>query len=113
MRKRKQFLVTDPCYVVPDSEWDNFLKDSDFGIIQSFNEPYHVEGIGNIVESKSTENGDGSILLTHSGKQVGVDSGLVCIVELEEDYEISDNNGNAVTDKELVARKRLERASKI
>lgn len=98
-----RFLVTDPCYVVPAEEWSNFLDVTSFGEIYSGDEPYVIPGFGKIVESNSTEWGDGEWKVGN-GKSIMADAGLVCIVELDEGVEPTDYNGNAITKRADVAR---------
>lgn len=90
-----RYLVTDPCYVVDKEDWDRFLEITNYGA--SLAEPYELAGIGRIIDNAHTARGDGSWDLG-AGKEVCVDSGLVCIVELNDKFNPSTYNGNAITD---------------
>lgn len=91
-----RYLVTDPCYVVPNDDWDKFLNETGFGEICMGEDPYVIEGFGKILVSDGTDGGDGCWNVSR-GKQVMADAGLVCIVELDEGVVPTEYNGNAVT----------------
>ena len=79
-----KYLVTDPCYIIPNKDWDKFVDDIYSGnkLDTSGVLPYKIEGVGKIIAMENTANGDGSTLVTdHLGELqiVGVDAGLVCI----------------------------------
>lgn len=91
-----RYLVTDPCYVVPGQDWNKFLETTNFGEINEGDDPYIIEGFGKIIVSSGTDGGDGTWKVGN-GKEVSADAGLVCIVELDEDVEPTEYNGNAIT----------------
>ncbi len=86
-----KYLITDPCYIVPDEEWSEFCDNKIGGHIE-----HKVEGLGTIVQCDSTQWGDGSAKMG-KGKEVMVDSGTVCLVELDEGVTPTDYQGTAVT----------------
>lgn len=90
-----KFLVTDPCYIVPNEEWDRLVAVADNEVQRSesdwlvvFNkevQEYSDDNIKMLLVSR-TDNGDGSIGgRTESGKfyEIGVDAGMVCIAEIK------------------------------
>lgn len=105
------YLITDPCYIVPGDEWDSFVKafygDGDRDVT-----PWEIEGFGTIIEVDNTAYGDGSARMSGK-KEVLVDSGTVCLVELNEGVVPTDYQGNAVTSSEPTARKWYEKAKAI
>lgn len=98
-----QYLITDPCYIVPDDEWSKFCDklfangntpDTDAVL------PYTIEGLGKITHLSTTDNGDGSVRIRGHNNQmfeVGVDAGLVCIAEVSEKYKIAKNDYGALS----------------
>lgn len=91
----KRYLVTDPCYIIPDlnGEWDKFLEETDG---YSVGNGYKIPGVGVIISSGDTAWGDGTWHVA-PGMEVSADAGLVCIVELDDNYEPTPYNGNAIT----------------
>jgi len=105
------YLITDPCYVVPTDEWDSFV-DAFYGNGDRDVTPWEIDGLGTIIEVDNTAYGDGSARMSGK-KEVLVDSGTVCIVKLNEGVTPTDYQGNAVTNREDVARKWYEKAKQI
>lgn len=100
-----KYLITDPCYIVPDDEWSKFVDDM-YGNDSMADEervlPYKVEGIGTIVRMSNTAYGDGGCTVSENGKswEIGVDAGLVCLVECDDSLDIekvSKDKGYALT----------------
>lgn len=93
--KDMRYLVTDPCYIVPNDQWsdycDGFYGDSDTDISM-----YNIKDFGTIVEVDNTANGDGSVNLG-GGKKVLVDAGVVCLVRLNAGVTPTAYQGNAIT----------------
>lgn len=104
-----KYLITDPCYIVPDNEWSDFC-DTQIDGVQAGG--YKVEGLGTIVECDGTEWGDGHAKVGN-GKEVLVDSGTVCLVELDEGVTPTEYQGNAVTARADTARNWYEIAKRI
>ena len=85
-----KFLVTDPCYIISNDEWDRLVSvadNSEGDWLVAFNKEvqgYSDENIKMLLVSQ-TENGDGSISgRTERGQfyEIGVDAGMVCIAEI-------------------------------
>lgn len=102
-----KYLITDPCYIVPNEEWSDFCDNQIGGHIE-----YKVAGLGTIVECDSTQWGDGS-LKVGKGKEVMVDSGTVCLVELDEGVTPTNYQGTAVTAFKETADKWYSKAQEI
>jgi len=91
----KKFIITDPCYIVPDENWcEKFLKEKTekgFGEFDFDDEPYVDEKDGNpkqkikILKSQGTPNGDGSG--EFNGQELGVDAGLLCVAYCEDGWD--------------------------
>lgn len=94
-----KFLITDPCYIVPNDEWSDFCDNHIDGVGP---EGYKVEGLGTIIECDGTQWGDGSCKVG-PGKEVLVDSGTVCLVKLDEGVTPTNYQGTAVTAKPATA----------
>jgi len=104
-----KYLITDPCYVVPDKEWHNYCDnyiDFDEG-----NTPYVIVGLGKIIASHGTKYGDGSKKIGNG--EVLVDSGTVCIVELEDGVKPTEYQGNCIASSLETAKKWFSRAKTI
>lgn len=98
-----QYLITDPCYIVPNDEWSDFCDklfangntpDTDAVL------PYTIEGFGKITHLSTTANGDGSVRVPgYKGRifEIGVDAGLVCIAEVSEMYKLGKNDLGALS----------------
>lgn len=110
--KKQMYLVTDPCYIVPNDEWQKFVDDSYKGNFFEPPLPYIIKGFGKIVECDSTANGDGTQKVAKD-KEVNVDSGTVCLVELEDGVTPTDYQGTATTDDKGLAEHYYERALQI
>lgn len=104
-----RYLITDPCYIVPKKDWDNFCDNfyDGSGII-----PYTIAGFGVITDCQNTANGDGSVHISH-GKDVHVDAGLVCLVELNDNITPTSYEGTAITDSKDTAQSWYETALQI
>lgn len=89
-----KYLVTDPCYVVPNEEWENFLEKTNYG--ESLDR-WEIAGIGTIISCGATYMGDGTWDVDFD-KQISADAGLVCIVKLVENPNLAAWMGNAITD---------------
>jgi hypothetical protein len=74
----KFFMITDPCYIVNDGEWDKFLKVSDYG--DDIFEPFKIDG-GEILVCSPTKFGDGYKIINKV--RVTVDAGLVCVAQFD------------------------------
>lgn len=80
-----QYLITDPCYIMDVAQYDNICTSGfDFEGQEFPLKSRHRETGEDIVfhTIEYTPNGDG--LVKFQGKQVGVDSGMLCIVECAE-----------------------------
>lgn len=90
----KVYLVADPCHIISRDDWSSFLDVTNFA---EEAENYHIPGVGTILECKGT-GGDGSWEVAPD-KFVGVDAGLVSIIELNADSAYSDSTSfEAVTE---------------
>lgn len=83
-----KYIITDPCYIHPKETWqdfvDMFYKD---GLPEG---GYKMNGIGKMIECLNTNNGDGMVTVTnYKGEKrfIGVDSGLVCIVQVGNNFK--------------------------
>lgn len=108
---KTQYLVTDPCYIVPKEDWSDFLDETGYGDYIP-DEGYTIKGFGRIFEISGTDNGDGSIKIGKD-KEVMVDAGIVCLVELDEGVTPTDYQGNAVTSARSTAYAWFNRACRI
>ena len=89
-----KYLITDPCYLIGNnglhSDWEKFLDVTNFG--DSLPDGgYNVDGIGKIVSVSGTDNGDGSLLVKDKNGKTwdkGVDAGMVCLVEVADDFDV-------------------------
>jgi hypothetical protein len=102
------FLVTDPCYIVDDENWQTFLDETDYADdFDGTEETCKIDG-GVITHCSTTDNGDG---FTKIGKQeITVDAGIVCIAEFSEKPAV---NSGYITDKKERAEKAFEKACRI
>lgn len=105
-----KFLVTDPCYIVPDEDWSKFLDETSLG--EELPEGgWKINGVGKIIEISGTDNGDGSVKI---GKwEVGVDAGLVCIAEVSNTYKLPKHGLGALTSSREEAERWFEKACRI
>ena len=91
-----KFLVTDPCYIIPNDEWDRIANETSLeGAGDDWVERFEAKIQGykgenfKILLASSTANGDGGI----SGKtekgdhfEIGVDAGMVCLAEVNDNF---------------------------
>lgn len=89
----KRFLVADPCHVIDNDKWSDFLDKTEFAEAA---EGFVIEGVGKILKCESSDGGDGCWKVGN-GKEVGVDAGIVSIIELDEGVDVSKFNLDAVT----------------
>lgn len=106
-----RYLITDPCYIVPKDEWEQFCNNGLYDFYEG-ETTYRVSGLGNIVASSPTQYGDGAMGFGR-GKEVAVDSGTVCLVELDGDVVPTDYQGTAVTANATTAHNWYKKAQKI
>lgn len=89
-----KYLITDPCYIVSDHEWDKLGALYGWGtrFIESLKGNHSNkdnDGSVDIIVAARTQWGDGSLDVTnHLGKSytIGVDAGLVCLAKVDDDY---------------------------
>lgn len=76
-----EYYIGDPCYVIPDEDWDGVLKATDFddGL-------YHWNG--RICFTAFTKYGDGCYGNRNGDAMVAVDSGTIGIIPIRKDDEI-------------------------
>lgn len=106
-----KYLITDPCYIVPRDDWETYCNDG----LTDFYEgetSYKIGGLGTIIASSPTTYGDGYAKMGN-GKQVLVDSGTVCLVQLDDGVVPTDYQGNAVASSRETADKWYEKAQTI
>jgi hypothetical protein len=76
-----QYIITDPCYIMADDEYDALGQatdwNMDFNKPQIFTRRYHSDQKITIFKNKGTKYGDGSY--NYRGYDVSVDSGQLCI----------------------------------
>lgn len=97
---KKQYLVTDPCYFMEDDVYSTFI-DTDDGEVDSSN-PFVIGGFGTVLQSEQM--GELNVKVGKN-KEFMSDSGLICLVEVDGDIEITEHMGTAVTLKKEVAEK--------
>lgn len=104
-----RYLVTDPCYVVDNKDWDKFLTATDTGDSLPA-DGYVIEGVGKVISMEGSNGGDGSWHpeVLRPSIEVNADAGLVCIVELLDSYTPTAYNGNAITEDKGTAEDWLE-----
>lgn len=73
------YIVGDPCYHVPDSQWDRVLDESDFFDGQCHATFKTYDGRVGTVIAFGTAYGDG-VYNDEAGRQYGVDAGLIGII---------------------------------
>ena len=83
-----KLFVTDPCLVVPDSQWSDFCDATDG---DSLDKPFNIDGGGRVVDLQHTANGDGGCRVR--GKEFGTDTGLIAIIEVADDFKPEHNVG--------------------
>lgn len=93
---KQMYLVTDPCYVVPDEDWSDYC-DAFYGGTAKNAQDWVIEGVGRIIKVDNTSYGDGEWNVG-KGMSVMADAGLVCIVQLKRGYTPTNYQGTAVTD---------------
>lgn len=74
-----EYVICDPCYVIPDEHWDRFIEVVPEGELHQFQ-----MGDSNIwVWYASTEFGDGSYdaISYHGTHEIGVDSGCIGVIQ--------------------------------
>lgn len=114
-----QFLITDPCYIVPKDEWSKFVDDiydNNWGFADGEKVlPYKINGLGKITELSNTANGDGACKVTVNGKgfTIGVDAGLVCIAQVSNTYKLPKSELGALTNNQEEAQRIFEQACRI
>jgi len=84
----KKFIVTDPCYIMNEAQYDNICSEfhcdfegQEFPLASQHrysNKPITFHTI------EGTSGGDGS--MTYKGQSIGVDAGMLCIAECEEGW---------------------------
>ena len=74
------YIISDPCYIIPDQEWMSFLVETDMLNNRRINNQYTWSGFQLYVSS--TEHGDGEYYDQHMGVY-GVDAGLIACLPLE------------------------------
>jgi len=99
-----KYLVTDPCYIMTNEQWDEYGENYGWDT-DRWEVPIPIKG-GKITKISTTKNGDGSTRI--SGQLVGVDSGTVCLAEVDDDFDTSNpfhgSLGAVTGDKELSQR---------
>jgi len=90
---KKTFLITDPCYVMDEVQYDNICDEGCDFEGQTFplasthrqtSEPITFHTID------GTPNGDGGY--TYRGQTIGVDAGMLCIVENQNGWTKDNTN---------------------
>lgn len=95
---KSTYIVTDPCYIMSDAQYDKYLKDTDGEVYHV--EPYTVEGLGVVIQGAHVDEID---LKVGKNKEIMSDSGLTALIKLDDGFELNENHGTAVTTKEDVA----------
>ena len=75
-----KYIITDPCYIIPNDQWHKFLEETDF---MNGNTPFPCE---------PTWYGDGTYLVIKDGRLVGsfgVDSGTFCVAPIDQIKNLS------------------------
>jgi len=107
---KKRIIITDPCYIMREKDYDKICSLFDLWRKAAFDIGFKVnlnlinpfETLVFPFESKhdktkekiifhsinDTPNGDGSYIF--AGQEIGVDSGMLCIAECENDWENED-----------------------
>lgn len=92
-----KYLVTDPCYVVPNEEWSDFLDETRYhsadGVF-TYHWPFakmprDIEPEVRMISVSDIPDGD--IGFSWYGQQFGADAGSVCICEIPDDYLLPDH----------------------
>lgn len=78
---KKTYIITDPCYILNDADYDDKLHSAQFPFNSTNKE---TQQIITIYQNESTSNGDGSF--TYEDQEVGVDSGQLCIAHCKEGW---------------------------
>ena len=81
----KKFIITDPCYIMASAQYGKICDDGcDFEGQDFPLESTHKDTGNKIVfhDIEGTPNGDGAYM--YHGQDVGVDAGMLCIVEAVE-----------------------------
>lgn len=77
-----KYLIGDPCYHVPDEQWDPVLTESDFFEGQCWSSFKRDDGGTGTVVAFGTMYGDGSY--SWGRRHFGVDAGLIGIIPLDD-----------------------------
>lgn len=75
------YIVGDPCYHVPDDQWDRVLEESNFFEGQCWATFRTHDGRDGIVVAFSTAYGDG-MYTDGAGREYGVDAGLIGLISV-------------------------------
>ncbi len=73
------YIIGDPCYNVPDAQWDRVLNESDFFGGQCWATFERESGGEGLVVAFNTAHGDGTYV-DGAGRKYGVDAGLIGII---------------------------------
>lgn len=100
-----KYVIGDPCYHVPDDEWDSVLSQSDFFNMRGSggageNGKCHAtfkkaNGELGTVVAFSTQYGDG-VYEDQQGRKYGVDAGLIGIIPLADVDELDESLANVI-----------------
>jgi hypothetical protein len=86
-----KYVISDPCYHVPDDQWDRVLDESDCFEDQCWASFITPSGTLGTVVAFSTAYGDG--VYSYGSKDFGVDAGLIGIMPFE-DVEFDPDSGH-------------------
>lgn len=91
------YIVGDPCYHVPDDQWDRVLEESGFFEKQCWATFKTHDGRDGIVVAFSTMYGDG-MYSDGAGREYGVDAGLIGIISILDidPSEFDDQSAHAI-----------------
>ena len=78
-----EYIIGDPCYHVPDDQWDRVLDESNFFEDQCWATFTTHDGRTGHVIAFSTKYGDG-VYSDQNGRQYGVDAGLIGIIAVDD-----------------------------